>query len=143
MNRQITEEETNGIVNVLVDALNNHDLDVLAGLCAPDYEGIDVNQAAPQHGRNEVRQSLEAYLRAFPDFRVVEHEAVVEGNRAAFVWKACGTHLGTIMHIPPTGKRVVVRGTSMLHFEKGRVRRAVHIWDVAAMLREIGLLPEL
>jgi len=36
-----------------------------------------------------------------------------------------------------------VRGASLLTFRKGRLRRAVDIWDVAGLLREIGLLPEL
>jgi predicted ester cyclase len=87
--------------------------------------------------------AFEHYLAAFPDMCFIEHDSVVDENRAVVVWKGRGTHLGTIMHIPPTGRTVEVLGTSTIFFENGKIRKAIHVWDVAAMLREIGLLPEL
>jgi hypothetical protein len=47
------------------------------------------------------------------------------------------------MNIPPTGRPINARGVSMLTVESGKVWRANYIWDVAGMLREIGLLPDL
>jgi len=47
------------------------------------------------------------------------------------------------MNIPPTGRAVAVRGTSVLTVEDGKIKRAFRIWDVAGLLRSIGLLPEL
>jgi hypothetical protein len=47
------------------------------------------------------------------------------------------------MNIPATGRPVTVRGVSVCHVEGGRIVRAMHIWDVAGLLRAIGLLPEL
>jgi steroid delta-isomerase-like uncharacterized protein len=131
------------VVEQMMQALNAHDVEKLAALVTADYEGIDVNQRLPQRGRGEAMMVLELYIQAFPDLRMVEHEAVIEGDRAAIMWTARGTHLGTIMHIPPSGKPVEVRGTTVLHLNGSCISRAVTVWDVAAMLREIGLLPEL
>jgi steroid delta-isomerase-like uncharacterized protein len=137
------KEETSRIVEAMVAALNSHDIERLLALTCDDYEGVDINRNLPAHGHGEARVAFENYLAAFPDLRVVEHDAVIDEDRAVLVWKGRGTHLGTIMHIPPTGRAVEVRGTSAFHFENGKIKKAVHVWDVAAMLRELGLLPEL
>ena len=47
------------------------------------------------------------------------------------------------MNIPPTGHKVEVRGVSMIGIENGLIVRAQYIWDLAGMLRHMGLLPEL
>jgi steroid delta-isomerase-like uncharacterized protein len=137
------KEDIGQLVQTLVAAMNRHDIDSLLALTAQDYEGVDVNQQLPQQGQGEARMAFEHYLAAFPDMRFVEHDAVIQEDRAVLMWKGQGTHLGTIMHIPPTGRRVEVLGTSTFHFEGGKIKKAVHVWDVASMLREIGLLPEL
>jgi len=54
-----------------------------------------------------------------------------------------GTHQGTIMNIPPTGHKVQVRGVSIIEVVDGMVIRGQYIWDLAGMLRHMGLLPEL
>jgi hypothetical protein len=36
-----------------------------------------------------------------------------------------------------------VRGVSVLMIEDSKVKNATYIWDVAGLLRNIGLLPEL
>lgn len=138
-----TTEETGQLVRAIVDALQTHDIERLISLTADDYEGVDVNRNLPQHGQGEARMAFEQYLAAFPDLTFVEHEVLIESNKAVVMWKGRGTHLGTIMHIPPTGRTVEVLGTSTFHFEGSKIKKAVHVWDVASMLREIGLLPEL
>lgn len=135
--------DTSALVREVVEALNSHDVERLVSLTAHDYEGVDVNRTLPQHGRGEARAAFMQYLAAFPDFKLVEHEIVVEASKAVVMWRGRGTHKGAIMHIPATGRTVEVMGTSTFYFEEGKIKRAVHVWDVASMLREIGLLPEL
>jgi hypothetical protein len=47
------------------------------------------------------------------------------------------------MHIPPTGRKIAVRGISVLTIENGKITRGLYVWDAAGLLRTIGLLPEL
>ena len=68
---------------------------------------------------------------------------VAEENRIAISWLAEGTHQGQIMHIPPTGHKVEVKGMSVIDVEDGLIVRGQYIWDLAGMLRHMGLLPEL
>jgi hypothetical protein len=47
------------------------------------------------------------------------------------------------MNIPPTGRQVQVRGVSIIEVKDGLIVRGQYIWDLAGMLRHMGLLPEL
>jgi steroid delta-isomerase-like uncharacterized protein len=127
----------------LINAWNSHDVEAITSFYAPEYEGVDVGQAHPERGIEGRRLSAERYLRAYPDLYVELEQVVSEGDVVMTSWVARGTHLGTLMGIPPSGRKISVRGTSTFKFERGGFVRAVYVWDVAGMLREIGLLPEL
>ena len=127
----------------LTDAWNSHDLDVVLPYYAEDYEGVDIGESRVQHGRNSVKEMLLRYWQAFPDLYFTVQNTVAEENRIAISWYAEGTHQGQIMHIPPTGHRVEVKGISVIEIEDGLVVRGQYIWDLAGMLRRMGLLPEL
>ncbi len=127
----------------LIAAWNTHDLDRATALFAADYEGSDVAQLEPQHGHEGIRRTLTRYFEALPDVHFILDDLVVAGERVVAVWTARGTHLGVLMNIPPSGRVVTVRGVSTFSLRNGEIVRAEYIWDVAGMLRDIGLLPEL
>jgi steroid delta-isomerase-like uncharacterized protein len=130
-------------VNELFAAWNSHDAEQAVKFYAPNYIGEDVAQANPQRGTDGIRSLLASYMKALPDFNFTPEETIVDGNRVAVMWSVRGTHQGTLMNIPPTGRQISVRGVSLLTIENAKVRRATYIWDVAGLLRAVGLLPEL
>ncbi len=136
-------EEIPQLLTHLLEAWNAHDLERASALYASDYEGIDVGEARPQHGRQAVRQTLERYFAAFPDLHFTAKDTIIQGNRVAVIWSAQGTHQGHLMNIPPTGRAVTVRGITILTIEGNQARRGIFMWDVAGLLRSLGLLPEL
>lgn len=131
------------LVTELVEAWNAHDPERVAALYAPTYEGTDVGEASPQRGPEAVRQMVTRYLSAFPDLEFVAQETIVQGQRAALMWKARGTHRGSLMNIPATNRPTEIRGMSLLTMEGEKITCETSIWDVAGFLRSIGLLPEL
>jgi steroid delta-isomerase-like uncharacterized protein len=131
------------IARAVVEAVNRHDVDMLIKYYATGYSGVDVGQAAEVKGRSRLHETVSHYLNAFPDLVLQEEDIVCEGNRVVLLWTAQGTQQGTIMNIPPSGRRVVVRGVSTMTIEHGKVTETETIWDVAGMLRSIGLLPQL
>ena len=130
-------------LNGLMTAWNAHDVRAVAAHYAPDYEEIDVARAQPQVGPDGVRRTLLYYLRAFPDLQVTLDDAIVNGGRVAMYWTWTGTHRGTFMNIPATGHRVTVRGSSLVTLQDGKIQRTTRIWDLAGLLRDLKLLPEL
>jgi steroid delta-isomerase-like uncharacterized protein len=127
----------------LIDAWNTHDLDRACAFFAADYEGDDIAQRETQLGPSGMREALSVYYRALPDVRFAIDDLVLEGERAVILWTARGTHRGSLMNIPPSNRAVAVRGVSALTVRGGKVVRALYIWDLAGLLRSIGLLPEL
>ena len=136
-------EKVARLVTDLLDTWNAHDVDRLATFYAPEYEGIDVAYATPRHGPEEVCQTMARYLQAFPDLCFTIEELIVQDNRAALAYMVRGTHRGKLMNIPPTGREVVVRGTTFFTVKDCQITHGLHIWDMAGVLRSIGLLPEL
>lgn len=136
-------EKVARLVTDLLDTWNAHDVDRLATFYAPEYEGIDVAYAVPRRGPEEVCQTMTLYLHAFPDLHFTIEELIVQDNRAALAWLVRGTHQGRLMNIPPTGREVLVRGSTFFTVKDAQITHGMHIWDVAGVLRTIGLLPEL
>jgi len=124
-------------------AWNSHDMEKVLSFYASECTSDDVGQASLLRGRDGLRLMLEMYWSAFPDVQFKITETVAQDSRLAISWIAEGTHQGPIMNIPPTGHKVRVRGVSVINVENGLVVRGQYIWDLAGMLRHLGLLPEL
>lgn len=131
------------LISTWIAAWNRHDVETLVDLYAADYEGQDVIVVRPLQGRTDVRHHVHRYLHAFPDFEIEQDDLLLEDGRAALVWTAHGTHRGSWMNIPPTGRTVVWKGITLLTIDDGHITSDCHMWDLAGMLRRIGLLPQL
>lgn len=131
------------VAHALITAWNAHDPEAIAALYAPDFVGQDVAQAEPHRGPRAMRKLTAFYFRAFPDLHVTLDDLVVEGGRAVLVWTWRGTQRATFMHIPPTGRSVTVAGTTLIYVSAGLIHGGTRIWDLAGLLRGLGLLPDL
>ena len=129
--------------DLINQAWNSHDIEKVLSFYSRQYIADDVSQASLLRGHEGLRAMLETYWKAFPDLEFAVTDTVIEGSRVATVWVAAGTHQGTIMNIPPTGHKVQVRGVSIIDVEEGLIVRGQYIWDLAGMLRHMGLLPQL
>ena len=131
------------IVEGLTAAWNAHDARQVESFYAPDCEDMDTALREPQCGSARIRKLMNYYLRAFPDVQVTVNEMVCDGDRAALSWTWRGTHRGRFMNIPPTHRRVTVHGATFVTLRRGLIHRVERVWDVAGLLRALGLLPEL
>lgn len=143
MQSEVVPTASIGLIAELREAWACGDIQRLSGYFAPDYDGIDVGEATPHRGPEGVGRSITRYLSAFPDLNLVVDETLVDRSRLVLTWTARGTHRGSLMNIPATGRQVCVRGVAVLTLKGDRVQHGVYIWDVAGLLRAIGLLPEL
>ncbi len=136
-------QSTDKFVNELFAAWNSHDINQAEKFYADNYVGVDVAQAVPQQGHAGFRAFFTQYLSAVPDFRFIVDDVIAEDNRVAVAWNVLGTHRGTLMNIPPTGRNITSCGVSLFTIENDRIQQATYVWDLAGLLRSIGLLPEL
>jgi steroid delta-isomerase-like uncharacterized protein len=125
------------------EAWNAHDADGVAACYAEDAELRDVGLPEPLRGRAAIRDSVAGYLAAFSDFHADVGEPIVSGNRAAQEWKVTGTNDGELMGNQPTGKSATTYGCGTVEFaEDGLIHRAGNYWNAAALMQQLGALPE-
>ncbi len=136
-------ERIKEVITQLLAAWNSHDPQRVAACYTEDCYGMDVAVARPQIGREGVQHMFEAYYIAFPDLKITPDDIIIDGNRVAIFWTARATHNGPILSIPPSGRPVMARGVNRLVLEDDKVCETLTIWDVAGMLRGMGLLPDL
>ena len=131
------------IAQHLIDAWNTHDTRQVERLYTADCEVHDVGLAQPLHGPEGVRRATLFSLLGFPDLRFTLVRTAVDGNCVVFEWSAQGTQRGKVMGIPPTNRAVTMTGVTWLVLRGDQILSARRMWDVAAMLRQMGLLPDL
>lgn len=130
-------------IDTLITAWNSREPQRILAFYHEDYRGYEASEAEELYGPESVAQMLDKFFHAFPDLKITPIEWAVDNGKVSVHWEACGTHRGRILNIPPTGKRITVTGASFLKLEKGRIIYGRHLWDMAAMLRAMGLLPAL
>lgn len=112
-----------------------------------DIHWVDPALPAPAVGRPAVRAFMELSWRALPDVRFEEIEEPMldpEAPRVAVQWRMTGTHLGPLEPpgFAPTGKRIEVVGMDLWIFREGLIADYRAFYDVTAIARQIGAVPE-
>ena len=127
----------------LIAAWNTHDPHLIEALFVEDCVLEDCAIAVPLRGHRGLRRAVLFNFLAFPDVRFELISQIQEGDRVAIEWRAEGTHSGRFMGIPATRRRVNLEGISLLTLRDGQIARLRRVWDIAAVIRQLGLLPEL
>lgn len=126
----------------IFDTFNTHDADAAAAYFAPDAELRDVGAARPAIGPAQIAALYARHFAAFPDSHVRVDRIVAEGDTVVAEWTASGTHHGRLMGIPATGKPISFKGVSIIRYRGGLAVADTRMWDLAGLLRQIGLLPQ-
>ena len=134
-------EANKALVRRWLAEMDKRNLHIVDELVAVDY--IDHNPPIPDlaPGREGVKQANALLLTAFPDASHTIEDQIAEGDKVVTRWTATGTNQGTLMGIPPSGKRVTITGISITRIANGK---AVEDWvnfDTLGMLQQIGAIP--
>jgi steroid delta-isomerase-like uncharacterized protein len=132
-------ERREAVVLEHIAAENRHDVEAtIATFDRPRYE---VN-GEPSDGETAVRDLLQGLMDGFPDFHVETQKLYHADDAVIGEARITGTHNGSFAGIPPTGKRVDVRMAAIFVFEEDRLLCEKVYYDIATILRQIGILPE-
>jgi steroid delta-isomerase-like uncharacterized protein len=122
------------------EVLNQQRLDRAVDLVKQDFVELD-----PLPGQEQGREGLKAILgvlwSAFPDMHWIVKEMVAEGEKVVtrFVWT--GTHRGTFLGIPATGRSVGVKGVVIDRLEDGKMAESCILMDTMGLMQQLGVLP--
>jgi steroid delta-isomerase-like uncharacterized protein len=77
----------------------------------------------------------------FPDFDIIVEDLLAEDDKVVKRWVFRGTHSGEFAGIPPTGKRVTMRGITLYRVARGKVSEIYWNYDVFGLLQQLGAIP--
>ena len=110
----------------VAEMVGEGDLDVADELFSPDLAA-------------SARQWVAPFRASFSDVRMQVVALVAEGDQVAGRFRCSGTHTGTWLDHPPTGRRF---GVDEVYFFRVDGDRIVEMWgleDTAERLRQLGL----
>ena len=110
--------------------------EVLNELLSDNYIEHAGPPTLPQ-GREAFKQLTLVFRNAFPDWTFTIEDVVAEGDRMAIRGTGRGTHLGTFLHFPPTGKQGTMQAMHLFRVDDGKV---VERWGFPDMM---GLVQQL
>ena len=124
----------------LEDVLNRGDLDRANDLVKEDFIELD-----PLPGQQQGREGLKAVIAqlrsAFDGMHWVVNEMVAEDDKVVTRFTWTGTHQGTFLGIPATGKKVEVKGVVIDRLESGKMADSRILMDTLGLLQQLGAIP--
>ena len=92
-------------------------------------------------GVQALQEVFRRLIRAFPDLHIAVEDTVAEGDKVVFRNTVTGTHRGEYMGVAPTGKSIHYEEIFILRAAGGRIAEIWGVVDIAAQMRQLGLLP--
>jgi steroid delta-isomerase-like uncharacterized protein len=137
----MTTEDNKALVRRLVDELQSqHDLSAIDRYVAPTFVDHTPDPGTPPN-RNGAKMFFQAFFEGVPDLRAEIHEQAAEGNKV-FTYKTFhGTHTGTFMGIPATGKEFSVDLIDILTVVDGQITEHWVVMDQLGFLQQLGVIP--
>jgi steroid delta-isomerase-like uncharacterized protein len=123
---------------IVQDYLANHD----PKLMAEDATFQDYSQAEPLRGREAIGAMFDMFYRtAFSEARAEARKLIADEASVVLEFTFHGVNTGSLMGMPPTGKRVEIPMCAIYEIEGGLIRRARLYYDSATMSKQLGLMP--
>lgn len=122
--------------------LSAHDMAGFAALFAETYVNHQVSAAAPPpaEGRSQKQGTVgffAARLAGLPDLHVTIEASVTSPGMAAASFVYTGTQTGSLMGVPPTGRKLRFTSCDIFRIEDGRIAEHWGMGDIAGVLAQI------
>jgi predicted ester cyclase len=136
-----TEEKRNVLRRVSGEVFGAGNMAAVDELISPDFVDHDPLPGLPAD-RDGLKQVVQMFRSAFPDFEVDLLHTIIEGDKAVDHIASRGTHQGEFMGIGATGKRIstsaiVISGLT----EEGTIAERWQRFGAMQLLQQIGVVP--
>ena len=123
------------------EVLGKGDWSVGEEIIAADVVMYHPSSPAPITGFEAVKGFLSAFRAGFPDFQMNVDDAFGTEEKAAVRWRMEGTHTADLFGIPPTGKRVSVKGISVVRVAGHMIAEDWVAEDSLGLMQQLGVIP--
>ncbi len=121
-----------------LSAWSNKDTALIEAMALPNMVR-NVNGKIVSKNPSGLAETLRYLNTAIPDFEVGAREITVFGNKSYISWTCTGTLTGMLGDTPPTGKKSITEGFSILTFDdRGKLMNESAYYDLLGVLQEWG-----
>jgi len=141
----LTETEQRNLTSVsdVLEFWNTHDIEGILQFYDDEIVWRNVGLEETYEGKQAVREFLGRLMTALPDLVFTVDHKIARGDNVAEQWTIRGTHLGTFLGIPPTGRQIEIQALSMVVLRDGKFLRDEFYWDTRRVMNQMGLMPSL
>jgi steroid delta-isomerase-like uncharacterized protein len=101
----------------------------------------DLHDPQDRRGPERVKEVVRMLAGAFPDQRWKIADLIAEGDQVAMRSTWTGTHEGSFMGIPPTGRHASVQHMYLFRLADRKVVEYAAVRDDLSMMRQLDLIP--
>jgi len=129
-----------------IAAWNAHDVDGALAQLADEIVWLDSGNQQSLQGKEAVRMYIQDWFSAWPDLKITVTNRVVTDDQLAAELEFTGTNTVPLQlapgapAIPPTGKKIQVKGTYFVRFKNGKAVEVHNYPDTAGLLMQMGLM---
>lgn len=120
---------------------NKGNYDAAPELLHPDHFDHTMPLKDLPQGRDGVIDLMKTFRAAFPDLVMSVDTVIAQGDLVAEVLTLRGTHTGSFLGIPATGRSIEIKSVNLCRIEDGLVRERWGASDDLGMLQQLGILP--
>jgi steroid delta-isomerase-like uncharacterized protein len=124
-------------------ACNNHQKEEIISFYHADYQGESIANTFGLNGVELMSFVIERAFSSLPDIHFTVQDTITQDNKLAVIWYLEGTQMGKLMNIPPTKRKLRVKGITIFELRDDKIIKSDTLFDMAGMLRQMGLLPEM
>jgi steroid delta-isomerase-like uncharacterized protein len=143
--RIMSKQDLERLDDLGIASWDNHKPDAFVELLADDFVLRDVTVPAPIRTKDGAAAYVQSWLVAFPDIHLRRTNRVVGEDTVAGEIEFTGTNAGPLalgdLKLPPTGRRVVGRGSYFVKVRDGKVVDFTSYPDAVGLMAQLGLMP--
>ncbi len=133
----MTEQNRSLAHNWFEEVWNQANPDAIDKYFAPDGHCYGFPDPTSVLSRDEYKAIHDQFLKSFSNLRVEVQDVIVEADRMAIRWVVRMDHTGDALGIPPTGKPVVMGGSSFCHIRDGQITEGWNFMDFTKVLQQL------
>jgi predicted ester cyclase len=107
-------------------------------LLAPDVKNHNIPPGRPR-GREDAREVLEPYFKAFSDRKMTIYDIFAEGDKVAIRCTTSVKHIGEFQGIQGDGKQINISFMQIWKIKEGMLDGVWERYDALGMMQQLGI----
>jgi steroid delta-isomerase-like uncharacterized protein len=133
------------IIKFFKEVWNKRKLEIVDDLFDNDCRTFQLRSGSPAistpRGPVSIKEHINEWLSAFPDLIFTIEQMVAEGDRVSTLLVMEGTHTGQWLGVPPNGKHINIRMSTIHRIRSGKITEDWVIVESLGFFQQMGILP--